>query len=86
MSEQSSAQETLKTFDRQEVSWIQSTVQKMRQVKALAQNIKVHAINACTSKDKDLVHQELKTLIEFEQILEMIADEDIRAGEEQLKN
>lgn len=80
------AQEVLKTFDRQEISWIESTVQKMRQVKAIAQSIKLHLVKAGESTDLNEVRSEFKTALEFEQLLEMIANEDIRAGEEQLRN
>lgn len=81
--------EVLNTFDRQEVAWIEATVNRAQLVKTIAQNIKRRLEEAkarINLKEPSEAMHEITTALEFEQILEMIADEDIRAGKEQLKN
>lgn len=80
--------EILETFDRQEVSWLTATVSRAKQVKTVAGNIEKHLANVLRQPDvKDtFTEHEIKTVLEFARVLIMMADEDIRVGEEQLKN
>ena len=80
--------EILETFDRQEVSWLTATVIRAKQVKTVAGNIEKHLANVLRQPEvKDtFTEHEIKTVLEFSRVLTMMADEDIRVCEEQLKN
>ena len=85
---ESQTHEILATFDRQEVSWLTATVNRAKQVKTVAGNMEKHLANVLRQPEvKDtFTEHEIKTVLEFAKVLTMMADEDIRAGEEQLKN
>ena len=80
--------EILETFDRQEVSWLTATVIRAKQVKTVAGNLEKHLANVLRQPEvKDtFTEHEIKTVLEFSRVLTMMADEDIRVCEEQLKN